>query len=181
MSCLLFLMMSRQCAGFSMCIIIGIVLGTLWIVGYAWQCSVWPQFINILGASCMLSGAFLISGALLGFLFGFPHTRPQVPSGSIPTPGEEKLEGTAPAASHETNTNLDQISDWLTKILVGVGLTQITSLPGVLKKYAVFAAPGLGGFSNSGIFAIGLFILLFCRRFLRRLPLDQIVISPGPW
>ncbi len=158
-------------------IIIGIVLGTLWIVGYAWQCSVWPQFINILGASCMLSGAFLISGALLGFLFGFPHTRPQVPSGSIPTPGEENLEGTAPAASHETNTNLDQISDWLTKILVGVGLTQITSLPGVLKKYAVFAAPGLGGFSNSGIFAIGLFIYYFVVGFLSGFLLTRLYIA----
>ena len=157
-------------------IIIGILLGTLWIVGYAWQCSVWPQFINILGVSCMLSGAFLISGALLGFLFGFPHTRPQVLSGSI-APGGARLEYIAAAASHETNTNLDQISDWLTKILVGVGLTQITSLPGILKKYAVFAAPGLGGFDNSGIFAIGLFIYYVVAGFLSGFLLTRLYIA----
>jgi hypothetical protein len=158
-------------------IIIGIVLGTLWIVGYAWQCSVWPQFINILGVSCMLSGAFLISGALLGFLFGFPHTRPQVPSGPIPTPGQEKPKETAGAGSHETNTNLDQISDWLTKILVGVGLTQITSLPAVLKRYALYAAPGLGGFGNSGIFAIGLFIYYSIVGFLSGFLLTRLYIA----
>jgi tetratricopeptide (TPR) repeat protein len=31
------------------------------------------------------------------------------------------------------NTNLEQISDWLTKILVGVGLTQLTELPTLLR------------------------------------------------
>ncbi len=31
--------------------------------------------------------------------------------------------------NYRSNTNLEQISDWLTKILVGVGLTQQTFFP----------------------------------------------------
>jgi hypothetical protein len=41
-------------------------------------------------------------------------------------------------ARYGANTNLEQISDWLTKILVGVGLTQITKLPAALALAAEF-------------------------------------------
>jgi len=34
------------------------------------------------------------------------------------------------------NTNLEQISDWLTKILVGVGLTQLREIPGQVQRLA---------------------------------------------
>src|SRR5205085_11890184 len=42
--------------------------------------------------------------------------------------GETDAVETGPLQS--VNTNLEQISDWLTKILVGVGLTQFGSLRG---------------------------------------------------
>lgn len=56
---------------------------------------------------------FLV-GSLIGFLFGIPRT----------------LQGTSTAttATSSPNTNLEQISDWLTKILVGVGLIQIKEI-----------------------------------------------------
>ena len=61
------------------------------------------------------AGWALAAGALTGFLFGIPRTlqRDEAPSGK----------------TQAVNTNLEQISDWLTKILVGVGLTQLQRLP----------------------------------------------------
>ncbi|MCX5890301.1 MAG: hypothetical protein NTY36_12700 [Deltaproteobacteria bacterium] len=68
---------------------------------------------------------------------------------------------------YEDNTNLEQISDWLCKILVGAGLTQLTALPGVLKRYAIFFAPGLGGSASHGeVFAVGLLIFFTVCGFL---------------
>jgi hypothetical protein len=67
---------------------------------------------------------------------------------------------------YQTNTNLEQISDWLTKILVGVGLTEFGNVPSFLMKFANFVGPGLGDFSNSKIFAISLLIYFIILGFL---------------
>jgi len=34
------------------------------------------------------------------------------------------------------NTNLEDVSDWLTKIIIGVTLTQLTKIPGYLQSIA---------------------------------------------
>jgi hypothetical protein len=39
---------------------------------------------------------------------------------------------------YRANTNLEQISDWLTKILVGVGLTQMNNLPDLLDRSGLY-------------------------------------------
>jgi hypothetical protein len=44
-----------------------------------------------------------------------------------------------------TNTNLEQVSDWLTKILIGAGLAELTSIPGGLDQCGGYVAPALGG------------------------------------
>ncbi len=155
--------------------IIGILLGTGWIVAYAWQSKDWTVFLTTVGAACMLAGAFLITGVFLGFLFGFPHMLPGKSSGGNANPDQPA--GKAPAVRYEVNTNLEQISDWLTKILVGVSLTQIGSLPGWLKKYAQFAAPGLGSYPNSQIFAIGIFIYYIVVGFLCGFLLTRLAIA----
>lgn len=99
--------------------------------------------------SLSIAGAALLTGGLLGFLFGIPRTLQQeTPEGSPQNPTGK--------VSYRANTNLEDISDWLTKILVGVGLTQISSIPGTLQKYAEFTSSGLGNYPNSGVFAMGL-------------------------
>lgn len=84
------------------------------------------------------------AGAGLGFLFGIPKVlqqeRPpaqsQVPaagaSGSAPSGGS----GTSQSLAYRqrVNTNLEEISDWLTKIIVGVSLIQLNSGPDYLRR-----------------------------------------------
>jgi hypothetical protein len=79
-------------------------------------------------------------GVLLGFLFGIPRTLQQElpPSSSPPAPAaspqspERVFTGANWSYQQTVNTNLEQISDWLTKILVGVGFTQLHQLPSQL-------------------------------------------------
>jgi hypothetical protein len=64
------------------------------------------------------SGACLFAGALVGFLFGIPKTTqdPKAASGTV-------------EVQQKVNTNLEDISDWMTKIFVGLGLSQIAKIP----------------------------------------------------
>lgn len=115
----------------------------------------------VLGTGLLLAGSALLGGAFLGFLFGIPRSLQQqnvTESASSPSASGR--------AAYGANTSLEQISDWLTKILVGVGLTQLTSLPSALKQFANFAVPGLGGFETSGVFAVALLVYFLICGFL---------------
>lgn len=90
--------------------------------------------------SRIAAGAILIAvgagavGVLLGFLFGIPRSLQQ------DAPSADKGSSGLPQST-KVNTNLEQISDWLTKIIVGVGLTQAGAIgDGVLRM-----ATKLGG------------------------------------
>jgi hypothetical protein len=62
------------------------------------------------------SCACLMLGGVVGFLFGAPAT--------------------------DGNSQLHQIADWLTKIVVGLGLTQLNKIPGKLQAWADYIAKG---------------------------------------
>jgi hypothetical protein len=129
--------------------------------------------VNFISAAAMAAAASASVGALLGFLFGIPRslqqeapvTPPPSPPPPLPPPpvvppaGQATPQGlpTPPTATPAStsvkdrgnqlrvNTNLEQISDWLTKILVGVGLTQLQFLWPNLIKLAEFQAPAMNG------------------------------------
>ena len=54
------------------------------------------------------------------------------------------------------NTNLDDVSDWLTKIVVGVGLVELRKIPGLLLRLAGMIAGELG--SNQVPFIIAVIV-----------------------
>ena len=70
------------------------------------------------GAAAMVSAASFLSGALLGFLFGIPRA---LSSDAGIRSGEQESRLVA-------NTNLEQVCDWLTKIIVGATLVQLGPL-----------------------------------------------------
>jgi hypothetical protein len=98
--------------------------------------------VGLLSASCcsgtsslatgtLLAGSAMASGALLGFVFGIPRAIQ-----SAGTPGGD----TPSQPAYSVNTNLEQISDWLTKILIGVGLVQARDLLAIFKDASEAAA-----------------------------------------
>lgn len=105
----------------------------------------------------MIAGAATAMGALLGFLFGVPRTLQQ----DRPAPsGGDNGAAAGPVLDYRFNTNLEQISDWLTKILVGVGLTQLTEVGPALQRVAGVAAEGIDEPSASAIAAAGIVFFL---------------------
>lgn len=133
--------------------------GCATILIYSTQVSSFGKFVSIFGIALFIAGASAITGGLLGFLFGIPKTLQQEkPDKATKDEQDKEKPADRNSVSYQANTNLEQISDWLTKILVGVGLTQLNSLPGALRSFGEFCTPGLGNKPESPILAI---VILF--------------------
>ncbi len=80
------------------------------------------------------------AGALAGFLFGVPRVlqKPSRLGGDVPP--EVGRPDTRPTYELLINTNLDDVSDWLTKIVVGVGLVQLREIPHMIYHYSALIA-----------------------------------------
>jgi tetratricopeptide (TPR) repeat protein len=126
--------------------------GVLAIILFACHSTDWNAFSAILGSGIGIAAASMVIGCLAGFLFGLPRT----------LSSEEAPLAQSRWARYRPNTNLEQISDWLTKILVGVGLTQLSNIPGKLWGLSAALSPALGGSPSSSPFAlilIGFFLI----------------------
>jgi hypothetical protein len=109
--------------------------------------------LSVFGAGVLIAGASFFIGGFLGFLFGIPKTvKLQSTSGSSPPPSGENRE------MYTENTNLEDVSDWLTKIIIGVGLVELTQIPGFINQFAEMIAPALGGVPSSGPFGIAILV-----------------------
>jgi len=84
----------------------------------------------------LTAGACITVGGAIGFLFGIPRVRRLDSKSDDAKKNEETLN------QYEQNANLEQISDWLTKILVGVGLTQIGKIKGNFVEITTFLSQG---------------------------------------
>jgi len=135
-----------------------ILLGVAAMMIYA--ASSWDVTLSfsIFSVSFLLAGAAITLGALTGFMFGIPRSSQLNTSNNVDDKGKE-------AIHYQANTNLEQISDWLTKILVGAGLTQITVIPGSIQNVAEYASKGMGN-STSSIYAGSILIFFFVTGFL---------------
>jgi hypothetical protein len=122
------------------------------------------------GKGILFAGATFAIGVLLGFLFGFPPA----PSSSTPqhaaqtsaaAPQGQTLQASSRTASPSTsvfeNTNFREISDWLTKVIVGASLVDLTRLPPQVRKLAEYMAetPPYGTLETAGSAAVALAIL----------------------
>ena len=131
--------------------------------------------------------ACLAVGALAGFLFAIPRvprTAPGGGTGNPPTAGADSgpVQPTKTSATDEhadglgVNTNLEEISDWLTKIFVGLGLFELRQLPHFIRRAGVYVAQGMG--SNCGAVASGLIIYFFGLGFLSGYLLTRLFLGP---
>lgn len=71
-------------------------------------------------------------GFVVGFLFGIPRV--------LQAEGSRKPGAEGTNYEQRVNTNLEQISDWLTKIIVGLGLVELRVVPSHLQKAAQWMA-----------------------------------------
>jgi hypothetical protein len=96
----------------------------------------------------LLSLAFAGIGGLVGFLFGIPRRISQPAKAPAQAKnGGATSEGSSSSQTNasDVNTNLEQVSDWLTKIILGAGLTQLTKVPGLMKSLADYLGGAFDG------------------------------------
>jgi hypothetical protein len=124
-------------------------------------------------AGCLLALAAAMVGSLTGFLFGLPRSsRTDVVTREADAANvdPQRIAIESRSSGYRANTNLEDISDWLTKILVGVGLTQLSSLPDGMKSLvdAVKVAMGVGADAApiAGSVVIGYILIGFLSTYL---------------
>lgn len=130
--------------------------GLLCILVYSFRAGDAVVSVGFAASGLMTAVASASVGGLLGFLFGIPRT---LQNGDGQEAGRGRHENGA-ASAYLPNTNLEQISDWLTKILVGVGLTQIAAISAWFASVSSVAAAGLGG-SEAGRVVASTIIVFF--------------------
>ena len=130
------------------------------------------------GAALMVALASYLAGGLFGFLFGIPRAQ---------AAGIKQNSGTQ-RGRLTPNTNLEDVSDWLTKIIVGATLVQIGSLARRFGDLATFVSSIFGGASEQNKVMAGGIILFFAvfgffanYVIARSLLTFMFYISPSDW
>jgi CheY-like chemotaxis protein len=98
-----------------------------------------PHWSTGVMLSIYMLGAAAISG-FLGMVFAIPRARAVTadPQSGLNTSDSK-------SGMYTSNSNLEEISDWLTKVLVGAGLVQLAALPGGLRALGDYLGEGLAG------------------------------------
>ena len=144
------------------------------LVLFAWAQSQ-PNPQSAFGGGALVATAAATLGALAGMIFGLPRSA-QTPAARVvstavgsnpagPDTAAEAQGGSPRAAADEhvvivPNSNMVEISDWLTKIVVGLGLTQLGSIPGDFQRLVDYAR-GAVGVPDSAAGLVGALIITY--------------------
>lgn len=110
----------------------------------------WAGALTVIGSGLFLAGASSLVGSIIGFLFGVP-VRERKP--------EADATGTVNrTVGYRPNTNLEQISDWLTKIIVGISLVQFPKIVHFFAVLGHYAGPAFGAAPAGEIIAVSIVI-----------------------
>ena len=128
------------------------------------------------------SAACTAVGAGVGFVFGIPRT--------LQTDGQTEVRQTVQEGKEEdvkprvtarrttgVNTNLEQISDWLTKIFVGVTLVQLGEFGNGLRSTAAVIAEATGSGARYQSFAYALMVYFAIVGFLGSYLLTRLFLQ----
>jgi ABC-type amino acid transport system permease subunit len=103
------------------------------------------------------AAACLVIGAIIGFLFGIP--RP------------------ANRSSTKDESPIEQIADWLTKIIVGLSLTKLGKIPGYLDSLASYVMDGIGKETASHSAALAMILYFSALGFIGGCVLTNIFLE----
>jgi len=127
------------------------IAGLVYVLAYSAYLHPWPSraALGPAAVGALLSGGILFVGIVVGLLFGIPKSGAGMGGSHA---------GAKQQPRFVPNTNLEQIADWLTKILVGVGLTQIDTIGSGLWRFAGHFSPVLGSENEARAFVISIVI-----------------------
>lgn len=101
-----------------------------------------------LGPTFLWGISSLAAGAAIGFLFGIPRVSRNAPGAKSDAAAGAGASASAsspaaPEAGIRPNTNLEEVSDWLTKIIVGLGLVHLQDIERIVQRTAANAAAAM--------------------------------------
>jgi len=129
------------------------VIGLIVIVLYSLTASGKFGVHRAIGLLTLVACASFLSGGLGGLLFGIPKKN-------------EANMNKANSANYIANTNLEEISDWLTKMIVGIGLVQIDKLSNWIVTISENIIYPLNLSGGSSIYVTALIIYFFIIGFI---------------
>jgi len=113
---------------------LGVIIGLVVIIGYSLNLSNFG--LKLMFILILLGLASFVSGFFLGNLFGIPKRIDEKDS------------------EYHISNNLTDISDWLTKIIIGLGLVEIKAIPSVLYSLGIFVQKETDGESSIKVFSV---------------------------
>jgi hypothetical protein len=128
-------------------------------------------------AALLWALACSIFGGTLGFLFGIPRVVQTGQQHSTGTFGLSQTPAQTTAYQQQVNTGLERVSEWLTTMLVGVGLTQLGGLSDHLKQAAEAIEPVFGNAENRQAFAGALIVFFSVSGFLGSYMMTRLFIA----
>lgn len=139
--------------------LIGFIVIVIYAIGIGWQ-----DFISTIGIAFSIALASAMVGAFLGFIFGIPRTndkKDRDDSNEQNNNDSNRSSGKTVQPFFEHNKNLEEISDWITKIIVGVSLIELKTIQVYIVKIANKLAEGLGSHQSSFVFSISVLAFFF--------------------
>ncbi len=102
---------------------------------------------------------YTLSGGVIGILFGIPKVITGNPTGTPPSTAETQK---IISRSLQENTNLSDISDWLTKIIIGASLVQLKEIPPYImrigRRMGAGMATNIQKVESASVFSVGLLL-----------------------
>ncbi|MEO8325421.1 MAG: hypothetical protein ABI618_06200, partial [Nitrospirota bacterium] len=118
-------------------------------------------------AALLWALACVAVGNLVGFLFGIPRVTQEGSQSrnaskkdqgagfdsihNASQPASSSVDGSGNESRYQVNTNLEEVSDWLTKIIVGLGLVELRRVDDYLVRASDFIRPSLEPAGSQGI------------------------------
>ena len=148
-------------------------IGILGLAFYSSQylCAQSPRlqvFLDVLGRGVLIACASFLVGVLLGFIFGIPRALQSHSQGQNQTDT---------GLTYQVNTNLEQISDWLTKIIVGVSLVELGRVPELFRRLGDYLSACLGELCKSPSVAVVVVVLFVVLGFLAGYLLTRLYLT----
>jgi hypothetical protein len=100
----------------------------------------------------LVAAAAMVLAGILGLLFGIPRAYTSEVSGA----GAVEAAKAEIARGYKANTNLEQVSDWLTKILIGATLTQLGAVPGLVQQLVDYLDDAFGAGPAAAALVLGI-------------------------
>jgi hypothetical protein len=162
----------RRTGSLERLLVAGVALsfGVVAIAVYATQV---PGGRTAFAAALLFAGAALLAGGVVGVLFGIPRQASR-------DPDDPAAEADGPPRLRGTSTHLEQVSGWLTKVLIGVLLAQLGAFTGGANRLFEAMAPSLGGQPSSAAFAGAIVVFFSACGFLAGWLATRVLLDPAP-